>query len=124
LPEECPSVASIEALAEVLSLSPEDFVGGNHSPAGVSCGIPFLMVPLQSVDAVKRARVRMDAFDHHLRGTWASEPMVFAMSRDGGDESGLAPHVRRCDVRARVFVPGHAVPEQTATGSACASIAG
>lgn len=123
LPEERHDVPSIDALAEVLSLSPSDFVCGAHMPAGVSCGIPFLIVPLQSVDAVKRARVKMDAFDRYLRGAWASEPMVFAMGRDANDES-LPEHVRGCDVRARVFVPGLAVPEDPATGSACACLAG
>jgi trans-2,3-dihydro-3-hydroxyanthranilate isomerase len=124
LPEErSEGVPTIEQLAEVLSLQPDDFVGGNHSPAGVSVGIPFLMVPVQSVDAVKRARVKMDAFDRYLRGQWASEMMVFAMGRES-DESTLAEHVRGCDVRARVFVPGLAVPEDPATGSACGCLAG
>jgi trans-2,3-dihydro-3-hydroxyanthranilate isomerase len=39
------------------------------------------------------------------------------MARDG-DEAGLADHVRGCDIRARAFVPGLAVPEDPATGSA------
>ena len=33
------------------------------APQNVSCGLPFLMVPLRSVDAVSRARVRMEKFE-------------------------------------------------------------
>ena len=125
-PEERSDVPSIEALAETLSLAPGDFTGGGMSPAGVSCGVPFLIVPLASVDAVRRARVVTSAWDRHLKGTWASEPMVFAMtSRDASqsDSSVPAEQVNGCDVRARVFVPGLSVPEDPATGSANACLA-
>ncbi len=125
LPEERPDVPPPEAIAEALSLAPDDLVGGAHAPAGVSCGIPFLIVPLRSVDAVRRARIHGDAWARHLRGRWASEPLVFAMARGSGeDESALPAHVRGCDIRARVFVPGLAVPEDPATGSANACLAG
>lgn len=123
LPEERHDVPPIETLADVLSLAPTDFVGGTHIPAGVSCGIPFLIVPLASVDAVKRSRVKLDAYDRVLRGKWASEPMVFAMTQ-GDDAATLPAHVRGADIRARVFVPGLAVPEDPATGSANACLAG
>lgn len=123
LPEERECPVSIAALSEILSLSPSDFVGGTHTPAGVSVGLPFLLVPLHSVDAVRRARLRLDVWSQHLEGTWASEPMVFAMARES-DESALPEHVRGCDVRARVFVPGLSVPEDPATGSANACLAG
>ncbi len=115
---------SIEALAEVLGLAPHDFVGGDHAPAAVSCGLPFLVVPLASVDAVRRARVRLDAWDAHVRGQWASEPLVFALVRDAADRADLAPAVGEVDIRARVFVPGLSVPEDPATGSANACLAG
>jgi trans-2,3-dihydro-3-hydroxyanthranilate isomerase len=125
-PEERGDVPSIEALAEALALSPDDFAGGAMSPAGVSCGIPFLMVPLTSVDAVRRARVVTAAWERHLQPTWAAEPMVFAMtSRDASisDPTVPAAQISGCDVRARVFVPGLSVPEDPATGSANACLA-
>lgn len=128
LPDERDDVPGIAELARVLSLSESDFIGGDYAPAGVSCGIPFLIVPLKTVSAVSRARVQMDEFDRVLRGRWASEPLVFAMQ--GGDGGGAAAdaslpeHVRGCDIRARVFVPSLAVPEDPATGSAGACLAG
>ncbi len=125
LPEERTSgVPDISELAEVLGLAPDDFVGGTHMPTGVSCGLPFLMVPLSSVDAVRRARVRSDAWEKHLQGAWASEPMVFATVRDDDDRVDAPSSLAQCDIRARVFVPGLSVPEDPATGSANACLAG
>ncbi len=125
LPEErSDGVPSIAALADVLGLREEDFVGGTHAPSAVSCGLPFLIVPLASVDAVRRARVRMDAWDAHLKGTWASEPMVFATVQNEADRADALPSLSECDIRARVFVPGLSVPEDPATGSANACLAG
>jgi trans-2,3-dihydro-3-hydroxyanthranilate isomerase len=49
--------------------------------------------------------------------------MVFAMT-EGRDPQGLPAHVQRCDIRARVFVPSGGVPEDPATGSANAALAG
>ena len=114
LPEHTPLALPLDALAEVLSLAPDDLVGGPYAPETVSCGLPFLFVAVKSRDAVRRARMRMDAWDRTLRGTPASEVMVFAMDAE-------APGA---DVRARVFVPGLNVPEDPATGSACAALGG
>ncbi len=122
--ERTAGVPDIDALADVLGLVREDFVGGTHMPMGVSCGLPFLIVPLASVDAVRRARVRLDAWETHLKGTWASEPMVFATVRDHSDRADAPSSLQVCDLRARVFVPGLSVPEDPATGSANACLAG
>ena len=123
LTEERPPEISIENLAAVLGLSADDFLGGDYSPAGVTVGLPFLLAPLRTIDAVKRARVNNDLWHKHLHGKWAAEPMVFAVERDADDAS-LPEHVRGCDVRARVFVPGLSIPEDPATGSANACLAG
>jgi trans-2,3-dihydro-3-hydroxyanthranilate isomerase len=56
----------------------------------------------------------MDLWESTLKGAWASEPFVFA--RDG-ERAGS-------DIHARCFVPGLSVPEDPATGSACAGLAG
>ena len=112
LPEVVSPTPDLDALAEVLSLSPDDFVGGPWAPVAMSCGLPFLMVPVKSRDAVRRARVRMEPWERTLAGKAWSEPMVFAL--DG----------ETADIRARVFVPGLSVPEDPATGSACAALGG
>ncbi|MEP6780417.1 MAG: PhzF family phenazine biosynthesis protein [Gemmatimonadaceae bacterium] len=123
LPEERAISLTNDSIAEVLSLSPADLVGGAHAPAAVSVGLPWLIVPVHTVDAVKRVQVNMEAWKKHLAGSWASEPMVFALARDS-NETSLVEHVRGADVRARVFCPGLSVPEDPATGSANACLAG
>ena len=114
LPLAGPPEPDAATLAEVLSLDPDDFVGGPYGAQAVSCGIPFLMVPVRSRDAVRRARVRLDVWERTLRGTPGSEIMVFALDLERPGT----------DVRARVFVPGLSVPEDPATGSACAALGG
>ena len=123
LPEERAESPTIEELADVLSLTPGDFVGGAHAPAAVSCGIPWFIVPLASVDAVRRARIRMEPWERHLAGRWGSWPFVFAMT-DGANDDTAPAHVHGADIRARAFLPGAAVPEDPATGSANACLAG
>jgi trans-2,3-dihydro-3-hydroxyanthranilate isomerase len=123
LPEEREEAVTIEQLAIILSLDPADFVGGAHPPMAVSTGIPWLIVPLASVDAVRRARIRMEPWERHLAGKWGSWPFVFAMT-DGADDATAPAHVQGVDIRSRAFLPGSAVPEDPATGSANACLAG
>ena len=123
LPEERDEGVTVEQLADVLSLEPADFVGGAHPPRAVSTGIPWLIVPLASVDAVRRARIRMEPWERHLASKWGAWPFVFAMT-DGVDDTSAPAHVQGVDIRARSFLPGSAVPEDPATGSANACLAG
>jgi trans-2,3-dihydro-3-hydroxyanthranilate isomerase len=66
----------------------------------------------------------MEVWEPLLRGKWGSEIMVFTLEPEAEaptvDDDAPAP----ADVRARVFVPGLNVPEDPATGSACAALAG
>jgi trans-2,3-dihydro-3-hydroxyanthranilate isomerase len=122
LPEVVHRPGDLAAVADVLSLDPSDLVGGAFAPEAVSSGIPFLLVPLASSDAVRRTRVRLDLWERAFRGTPSSEMMVFAAggaAGTGADSAGAA-----ADVHARVFVPGLNVPEDPATGAACAALGG
>jgi trans-2,3-dihydro-3-hydroxyanthranilate isomerase len=114
LPELGPAPPPRAALAEVLSLAPDDLLDGEFVPEAYSCGLPFLFVPLRTRDAVRRARIKLDAWERVLKGSWASEVFVFA----------LDPERPGSDVRARMFAPGLNVAEDPATGSACAALAG
>lgn len=100
-------------LAEALSLSPSD-LHETMKPESASCGTAFLMVPLRNRDAVRRARVNATAFDDVLSGYLTNKVMVFAT------EAEQAGH----DIRARMFAPAIGVPEDPATGSAAAGLAG
>jgi trans-2,3-dihydro-3-hydroxyanthranilate isomerase len=114
LPETGPPPPGRSHLAEMLSLDPSDILGGMTAPQAISCGFPFLIVPLRDLDAVRRARVRMDQWDSALKSYWAPDVMVFA--RDTEREGSI--------VRARVFVPGQGIIEDPATGSAVAALGG
>jgi len=129
LPEFDTPAADEATLANVLSLDPADLVGGEYAPRTVSCGIPFLIVPVRTHDALRRARIRLDAWERALKGTSSSEIMVCVVDAGRADGSAAAAGTssggaRSPDVRARVFVPGFNIPEDPATGSAAACLGG
>lgn len=101
------------ALGAMLALAPGDLAGETMSPALVSCGMPFIMVPVRSSDAVARARADAERFAATLAGVASDKVFVFAMSAMGG-----------ADVHARMFSPASGIPEDPATGSAAAALGG
>ena len=114
LPEFSPAPADRATLADILSLGADDLLDGDYQPEIVSCGVPFLFVPLRDRDAVRRARIRMEPWERALAGTRGADILLFAAE---AEEPGH-------DLRARMYGPGVAVPEDPATGSACAGLAG
>ena len=114
LPEIGPPPPSAQTLAAALSLSADDLVQGDMPPQTVSCGVPFLLIPLRNRDAVGRSRVKGDLFDAALKHYITSKVMVFAMD---------AEH-RGHDVRARMYAPSLGIAEDPATGSAASCLSG
>ncbi len=114
LPEVLSPVPPREVLASMLSLGSDDLLDGEWAPQSVTCGLPFVYVPLRSRDAVGRAKLRLDQWETSLQGRDAEMIMLFAME---GEEPGH-------DVRARMFGPSVGVLEDPATGSACAALGG
>jgi trans-2,3-dihydro-3-hydroxyanthranilate isomerase len=114
LPEIGPQAPTINTLADILSLEPGDLVGGALSPQAVSCGMPFLLVPVKSLGALARARVRIEPWERTLKRFWS--PEVFVAARD--------PEKGEHHWRARMFAPGINIPEDPATGSAIAAFGG
>jgi trans-2,3-dihydro-3-hydroxyanthranilate isomerase len=109
-----PPAPSRGMLAEILSIEAEDILASPMAPQNVSCGLPFLMVPLRSVDAVGRSRLRLEKWEATLKSSWAPDVFLFARKPEGGD----------AHFHARMFGPGVNVPEDPATGSANACLAG
>jgi trans-2,3-dihydro-3-hydroxyanthranilate isomerase len=101
-------------LAELLSLDPGDLLDGDYAPQTVSCGLPFLLVPLRDRKAVARSRLRLEPWERTLKGTPSEMIMVFAADAERPGS----------DMRARMYGPAVAVAEDPATGSACACLAG
>ena len=114
LPESGPTPPSRAELAALLSLDESDLLDGDWGPQALSCGLPFLFVPLVSRDAVARVDARLDLIRRTLGAYWTQMVYVFAL---GGERPGS-------DVHARMFAPTMGVPEDPATGSACAALAG
>jgi trans-2,3-dihydro-3-hydroxyanthranilate isomerase len=114
LPEAGPPPPSSEELAAMLSLSPDDLAGDDMIPQAMSCGTPFLFVPVRDRATVARARVKLDLWESALADYITKEIFVFAMDAEHPDH----------DVRARMFAPGIGVAEDPATGSACVALAG
>jgi trans-2,3-dihydro-3-hydroxyanthranilate isomerase len=114
LPEEGPPPPPRAALAQALSLEPDELLDGDWSPRGWTCGVPYLFVAVRDRAAVARSRINAEVWERALTGTWASEIFVFA--RDG-ERAGS-------DLHGRMYAPGFGIGEDPATGSAAAAMAG
>lgn len=114
LPERLESGHTLDGVAEALSLSREDFAKDDVGPVAYSCGVPFLFARLRDVAAVGRAELNYAAWKRALTQRGTNELFFFA-------EGGRLPGA---DVHGRMFAPGLGVPEDPATGSAVAALAG
>jgi trans-2,3-dihydro-3-hydroxyanthranilate isomerase len=114
LPEVGPPPPSRETLADILSLASSDLLDGATPPESVSCGTPFLFVPLRDRGAVARARIRGELWEKALGNYVTDKVFLFAMDPEHADHH----------VRARMFAPSIGVPEDPATGSACVALGG
>ncbi len=112
LPETGPQSPTLNTLAEILSVEAGDLIGGSYSPQAISCGHPFLIVPLKTVKAVSRARLRHDRWEQTMRTWWAREILIAARDPEGGPQHW----------RARMFAPALSIAEDPATGSAAACL--
>lgn len=108
LPQQLPPAPPAAALAPTLSLAAEDVRDGAQ---GWTCGLPFLVIPLASTDALARCRVDIARLD----STLADYPTrkLYPVARLGENR-----------YRVRMFAPIGGVPEDPATGSAAAAFAG
>ncbi|MCJ7681783.1 MAG: PhzF family phenazine biosynthesis protein [Candidatus Aminicenantes bacterium] len=95
-----------DLIAKALNLSPLDIDPG-FPIQGVSTGLPFIITPLMSLDAVKRAVVNKDIFFSLIEKTEAKAILVFSPETYGEEN----------DINARVFVDYYGIPEDPATGS-------
>ena len=100
--------------APCLSLEPVDIATRLHAPTVVSVGLPFLMVEVNSREALARARIDSRAFAEHLPLDIAAG-IHFYFKAAANDE---------VDLRARMFSPIDGIGEDPATGSANAGLVG
>jgi trans-2,3-dihydro-3-hydroxyanthranilate isomerase len=113
LPVHTPAPATPDVLAAMLSLTAADLSPDMPAEA-VSCGTPFLFVPLRDRRAVAKARVNTQLWDATLRGFITDKVFLFALDAE----------LPGSQVRARMFGPGSGIPEDPATGSASVGLGG
>jgi trans-2,3-dihydro-3-hydroxyanthranilate isomerase len=94
------------AIAAALSLDPPD-IEVRLPCQVVSCGVPFLYVPLASLDAARRARPRLDQIERFLHG-FPRELFVFTTETEFPGSG----------VHSRMFAPALGITEDPATGAA------
>ncbi len=109
-PSHGPEIGS-GAVARALGLDAGQIVTGGGLPCVASCGAPFLLVELASQEALVRS-----ALTTLVGLPEVAAEGVFLFTRDGADG---ATHLR-----ARMYAPAHGIPEDPATGSAAAALAG
>lgn len=114
LPELGPPPPPVEEVAAVLSLRPDEIRTDVFSPRGASCGVPYFFVPLRDDAALTRARADRAVWERSASTWWAPHLYPF-VEHPAGEGS---------DFRARMFAPGLGIPEDPATGSAVAALAG
>ncbi|MBM4185534.1 MAG: PhzF family phenazine biosynthesis protein [Gemmatimonadetes bacterium] len=114
LPEHRPSPHSATELAAMIGVEAADVCPEGFPAQLVSCGLPYYIVPVRSLDAVRRARLDSGVWGRLLEGTWAHHVYVICMDAEGAE----------ADVHVRMFAPGSGVPEDPATGSAAAALGG
>jgi trans-2,3-dihydro-3-hydroxyanthranilate isomerase len=114
LPEVGPPLPPNAELAAMLGIEESDIRSDAMHPQNVTCGLPFAFIPLRDRHAVARAKLNLERWEKTLKGQWTDMVFVFAMD---------AQHPSS-DVHGRMFGPGANVPEDPATGSACAALGG
>jgi trans-2,3-dihydro-3-hydroxyanthranilate isomerase len=112
-PEIGPEPPSRKQLAGALSLPVDSLRSEAWSPQIISCGVPFLFVPVANRAAVAAARPNGNAWEEVFAGRATSEVVVFSME---GERPGS-------DVHARMFAPMLGIAEDPATGGAAVGLA-
>jgi trans-2,3-dihydro-3-hydroxyanthranilate isomerase len=99
----------VDAIAEMLSLEPRAIRETKLPVEIVSCGVPYLLVPLDGLESIRRIRFRTDVWERVVRGQ-APAPDVFVFT--------TAAEFPGSDIHSRMFAPAHGISEDPATGSA------
>ena len=105
LPDFGASLENRREIAEMLSLEP-GAIRDDLPIQIVSCGVPFLFVPVKSLEAIRRIRFRIDVAERIQ--VQAGNTFVFTMETEFSGS----------DVHSRMLAPLLGVPEDAATGGA------
>ena len=119
LPEHRPNPHPLVDVAALVGLDEADI--GGTGPRGselgveqVSCGLEYFIIPVRTIDAVRRSSLDTARWQRMLADEWAHHVYVVAMDGEG----------EGVDVHVRMYAPGSGVAEDPATGSAAAALGG
>jgi len=102
-----------ETIAAILGLPVFD-IDARYPVQEVSTGLPFFIVPLKTIAALKTAKVDRDKYFAYIKDSSAKGILVFCPQA----------HEAQNDISVRVFVDCYGIPEDPATGSGNGCLAG
>ena len=111
LPEEIGAVPATDDLAAAVGLLPSEIGFENHRPTRFTAGLPFVFIPVRSLEAIGRARAQLARWER----TFGPDTAAYIYCRETVTNS--------AQFHARMFAPGFGVIEDPATGSAVAAFA-
>jgi trans-2,3-dihydro-3-hydroxyanthranilate isomerase len=101
-------------LAAMIGLEAPEVAPDGLAAEMVSCGLPYLIIPIRDLDAMRRASLDSARWRALVADGWAHHVYLVCPEAEGAG----------VDVHVRMFAPGSGVPEDPATGSAAAALAG
>ncbi len=104
---------SSDIVAKACAIAVSDIGIDPHAPCIGSCGVPFVFAELKTRAALAAAHPRSEIFAEHLKADRITGILLYV--RDRYDN---------VDIRARMFAPLYGIPEDPATGSGNAALAG
>mgnify|MGYP001230998550 CR=1 FL=1 len=108
------ALGSKDEIAAALGLHITDIGFENHVPTAYSAGVPFAMVPLKDLDAMKRAAPVAASWNVAFGNHAHNNAYLYTRETQRHDS----------DFHARMFGPSMGIVEDAATGSAAAAFAG
>lgn len=100
-------------VSQILNLNKDD-LETRFPIQEVSTGLPFVIVPLKTLEAVRNARIIQKAYFQFVQQSWAKAILVFCPETYNPDN----------DLNTRVFADYYGVSEDPATGSGNGCLAG
>jgi len=100
-------------ISQVLNLDKRD-VDDRFPIQEVSTGLPFIIVPLKTLDVLKRAKVARDKYFQLIKNTKAKALFIFCPQT----------YNQQNDLNVRAFLDYYGVPEDPACGSGAGCLAG
>lgn len=102
-----------KTMAAILRL-PVSVIDSRFPIQEVSTGLPFFIVPLKTIAALKSAKIDRDKYFAFIKNSWAKGLLIFCPET----------HEAQNDISVRVFVDCFGIPEDPATGSGNGCLAG